>query len=273
MSAVEPSRFYLTTPIYYASGPPHIGHAYTTIVGDALARYQRTRRGPGNAYYLTGTDEHGEKIERAAMAHSQTPQAFVDDIASQYRTAWQALDIRYDDFIRTTSERHKQGARRLWEKLVASGDIYLDDYEDWYCVGCESFKTEKELLPGNICPDHKKPVEKVAEKPDDSGTGELIVPPTRFGQVQKSEDPRGPTILAPNDTIKSCTVPEGFEIKLFADEKRFPGIGKPVQMTFDNKGRLWVSTMPSYPQWKPGDPKPQDKLLILEDLEKILERR
>jgi putative heme-binding domain-containing protein len=107
----------------------------------------------------------------------------------------------------------------------------------------------------------------VAAKPDDSKTGELIVPPTRFGQVQKSEDPRGPNILTPNETIKSCTVPEGFEIKLFADEKRFPEIGKPVQMTFDAKGRLWVSTMPSYPLWKPGDPKPMDKLLILEDLD------
>jgi putative heme-binding domain-containing protein len=107
----------------------------------------------------------------------------------------------------------------------------------------------------------------VAEKPDDGKTGELIVPPTRFGQVQKSEDPRGPTIQAPDDLIKSCTVPEGFQIKLFADEKRFPEIGKPVQMTFDAMGRLWVSTMPSYPQWKPGDPKPQDKIVILEDLD------
>jgi putative heme-binding domain-containing protein len=107
----------------------------------------------------------------------------------------------------------------------------------------------------------------VAEKPDDGKTGDLVVPPTRFGQVQKSEDPRGPTIQKPDDLIKSCTVPEGFQIKLFADEQRFPEIGKPVQMTFDAKGRLWVSTMPSYPQWKPGDPKPQDKILILEDLD------
>ncbi|MFO0580222.1 MAG: methionine--tRNA ligase [Polyangia bacterium] len=164
MSAVEPSRFYLTTPIYYASGPPHIGHAYTTIVGDALARYQRTRRGPGNAYYLTGTDEHGEKIERAAMAHSQTPQAFVDDIASQYRTAWQALDIKYDDFIRTSEPRHKEVVQRLWTKMRERGDIYLDRYEGLYCVSCENFYLEKDLLPGNLCPDHKRPVEKRSEE-------------------------------------------------------------------------------------------------------------
>ena len=109
----------------------------------------------------------------------------------------------------------------------------------------------------------------VAEKPDDSKTGKLIVPPTRFGDPRQkySESPDGPRILPPDDLIKSCTVPPGFEIKLFADEKRFPELGKPVQMTFDAKGRLWVSTMPSYPQWKPGDPKPQDKLLILEDVD------
>lgn len=108
----------------------------------------------------------------------------------------------------------------------------------------------------------------VAEKPDDSGTGELIVPPTRFGEPRQtySEDQEaGPRILPPEEFIKTCKVPPGFELKLFADETRFPEIAKPVQMTFDNQGRLWVSTMPSYPQWRPGDPKPNDKLVILED--------
>ena len=105
----------------------------------------------------------------------------------------------------------------------------------------------------------------VAEKPDDSKTGDLHTPPTRFGQVTKSEMPEGPRILPPEDLIKTCTVPPGFEIKLFADEQTFPELAKPVQMNFDSKGRLWVSTMPSYPLWKPGDPKPSDKLVILED--------
>jgi putative heme-binding domain-containing protein len=108
----------------------------------------------------------------------------------------------------------------------------------------------------------------VAAKPDDSKTGDLFTPATRFGEPRQkySEDQAaGPRILPPDELIKSCTVPDGFEIKLFADEKRFPELAKPVQMTFDSKGRLWVSTMPSYPQWKPGDPKPADKLLILED--------
>jgi putative heme-binding domain-containing protein len=106
----------------------------------------------------------------------------------------------------------------------------------------------------------------VAEKPDDSKTGELIDVPTRFGAPdQKNKSEKDLFYMPPDDLIKSCTIPEGFEIKLFADEKQFPEIAKPVQMTFDNKGRLWVSTMPSYPQWKPGDPKPSDKLVILED--------
>ncbi|HEY1186126.1 MAG TPA: PVC-type heme-binding CxxCH protein, partial [Gemmata sp.] len=109
---------------------------------------------------------------------------------------------------------------------------------------------------------------KVAEKPDDSKTGDLFTPPTRFGEPRQkySEDQAaGPRILAPDEFIKTCTVPPGFEVKLFADEKQFPELAKPVQMNFDNKGRLWVSTMPSYPQWKPGDPKPNDKLIYLED--------
>ena len=109
----------------------------------------------------------------------------------------------------------------------------------------------------------------VPEKPDDSATGELIVPPTKFGQGSKSEEPKGdpvPKYLTPEELIKSCTMPEGFELKLFADEKQFPELAKPVQLNFDAKGRLWCSTMPSYPLWKPGDPRSRhDKLVYLED--------
>jgi methionyl-tRNA synthetase len=154
--------FYVTTPIYYVNDKPHIGHAYSTAAADMLARYHRLRGQPTR--FLTGLDEHGLKIERRAQELGREPQEFVDSMVPPFEEAWQQLDITNDDFIRTTSERHKQGARRLWDKLVASGDIYLADYEDWYCVGCESFKTEKELLEGNICPDHKKPVEKIREK-------------------------------------------------------------------------------------------------------------
>ncbi|MCB9630446.1 MAG: methionine--tRNA ligase [Sandaracinaceae bacterium] len=154
--------FYVTTPIYYVNDKPHIGHAYSTAAADMLARYHRLRGQPTR--FLTGLDEHGLKIERRAQELGQEPQAFVDSMVPPFEEAWQQLDITHDDFIRTTSARHKEAVQRLWKMLEAKGDIYLADYEDWYCVGCESFKTEKELLPGNLCPDHKKPVEKIKEQ-------------------------------------------------------------------------------------------------------------
>ena len=154
-------RYYITTPIYYASDAPHLGHAYTTIIGDVVARYQRMRG--KQVFYLTGTDEHGEKMERAAKAHHQAPQAFVEKMAHLYKKMWDAMHIQYDDFIRTTEERHKEEVQKLWTKLLNQGDIYRGSYEGWYCVACESFYLEKDLLPGNCCPDHKRPVEKVKE--------------------------------------------------------------------------------------------------------------
>ncbi|MFO0693188.1 MAG: methionine--tRNA ligase [Polyangiales bacterium] len=154
--------FYVTTPIYYVNDRPHIGHAYSTIAADVLSRYARLRGRP--AYFLTGLDEHGLKIERRAQEEGLPPQDFVDRMAPPFRQAWKDLDCQHDDFLRTTEHRHKERVQRLWKRVEAAGDIYLGDYEDWYCVGCESFKTEKELLPGNLCPDHKKPVERIKER-------------------------------------------------------------------------------------------------------------
>ena len=158
------SLYYLTTPIYYASDVPHIGHAYTTIVGDAICRYERLRRGAGQVFFLTGTDEHGEKIERAASASGLQPQAWVDRIADEYRSAWRDLNIQYDDFIRTTEPRHEQVVQDIWKRLIERDEIYLGHYEGLYCVACEGFYLEKDLLPGNLCPDHKRPVELVREE-------------------------------------------------------------------------------------------------------------
>src|SRR5262249_52466867 len=142
----------------------HLGHAYTTIVGDSITRYERIRRGDERVLYVTGTDEHGEKIERAAAAHGRSPQAFVDALAAQYRKTWDVLDVRYDDFIRTTEPRHERVVQQLWRVMQERGDIYQGHYEGLYCVACESFYLEKDLLPGNLCPDHKRPVEKVREQ-------------------------------------------------------------------------------------------------------------
>jgi methionyl-tRNA synthetase len=153
--------FYLTTPIYYPSGNLHIGHAYTTVAGDAMARYKRLRG--YDVMYLTGTDEHGQKIQRKAEESGITPQQYVDGIVDGIKELWQKLDISYDDFIRTTEERHKQAVEKIFARLVEQGDIYLDQYEGWYCTPCESFYTERQLQEGN-CPDCGRPVETVKEE-------------------------------------------------------------------------------------------------------------
>lgn len=153
--------FYVTTPIYYVNDRPHIGTAYSTIAADVLARYHRLRGRP--TYFLTGLDEHGLKIERRAREEAMEPQAFVDRMAPPFVEAWKKLDCKHDDFIRTSEGRHQERAQELWRRVKAAGDIYLGHYEDWYCVGCESFYTEKDLLPGGLCPAHKKPVERVKE--------------------------------------------------------------------------------------------------------------
>jgi methionyl-tRNA synthetase len=153
--------FYITTPIYYPSGNLHIGHAYTTVAGDAMARYKRLRG--YDVMYLTGTDEHGQKIQRKAEESGITPQQYVDGIVDGIKELWQKLDISYDDFIRTTEERHKQAVEKIFARLVEQGDIYLDQYEGWYCTPCESFYTERQLQEGN-CPDCGRPVETVKEE-------------------------------------------------------------------------------------------------------------
>ncbi|WP_102348010.1 methionine--tRNA ligase [Bacillus sp. Marseille-P3661] len=157
----DKKTFYLTTPIYYPSDKLHIGHAYTTVAGDAMARYKRLRG--YDVMYLTGTDEHGQKIQRKAEEKGVTPQQFVDGIVEGIKDLWNKLDISYDDFIRTTEDRHKQIVQQIFAKLLEQGDIYLDQYEGWYCTPCESFYVDRQLEEGN-CPDCNRPVEKVKEE-------------------------------------------------------------------------------------------------------------
>lgn len=153
--------FYITTPIYYPSGNLHIGHAYTTVAGDAIARYKRLRG--YDVMYLTGTDEHGQKIQRKAEEAGITPQEYVDKIVANIKELWKKLDISYDDFIRTTEDRHKKVVEKIFQRFLDQGDIYLDVYEGWYCTPCESFFTERQLVDGN-CPDCGRAVEKVKEE-------------------------------------------------------------------------------------------------------------
>ncbi|MEO8502543.1 MAG: methionine--tRNA ligase [Acidobacteriota bacterium] len=154
--------FYLTTPIYYVNDLPHIGHIYTTVVADVLARY---RRMSGDAvYFLTGTDEHGQKIERAAAKEGIAPIELADRVVERYHQLWRQLGISNDGFIRTTEERHAAGVDALIARLTASGDLYTARHEGWYCTGCEVFYTDKELTqPGNRCPIHETAAEWRAE--------------------------------------------------------------------------------------------------------------
>ena len=157
----EKKTFYITTPIYYPSGNLHIGHAYTTVAGDAIARYKRLKG--FDVMYLTGTDEHGQKIQKKADEKGVTPQAYVDEIVSGIQDLWDKLDISHTDFIRTTQPRHKEVVEKIFKQLLDQGDIYLDEYEGWYCTSCESFFTERQLESGN-CPDCGGPVEMVKEE-------------------------------------------------------------------------------------------------------------
>ncbi len=157
----EKKTFYITTPIYYPNGKLHIGHAYSTIAGDAMARYKRLRG--YDVMYLTGTDEHGQKVQEAAEEAGLTPQKYVDGMIAQIKELWKKLKITNDDFIRTTEDRHKVIVQQIFEKLLKKGDIYLDEYEGWYCKSCESFFTEFQLEDGK-CPDCGRGVEKVKEE-------------------------------------------------------------------------------------------------------------
>jgi len=146
--------YYITTPIYYVNASPHIGHAYTTILADVLARYHRSRG--YRTFFLTGTDEHGDKIAEAAAQAGISPQEFTDRISAQFRDLWPELMVTNDYFIRTTDPNHVRTVQALLQKVYDRGDIYFGHYEGYYCVGCERFYTEKELVDGN-CPDHQTP--------------------------------------------------------------------------------------------------------------------
>ena len=153
--------FYLTTPIYYVNARPHLGHACTTIMADAMCRYRRLAG--DRVYFLTGTDEHGDKIAQAAAKAGVTPQAYADEIAAAFKDTWRRLDITNDDFIRTTEPRHAKVVQAILAKLYEAGEIYLGEYGGWYCYGCERFYTEKEIVDGK-CPDHQTPLTFIKEK-------------------------------------------------------------------------------------------------------------
>lgn len=173
-------KFYITTPLYYVNDVPHIGHAYTTIAADVLARYKRMKG--YDVFLLTGTDEHGQKIAEAARSSGKEPQQFCDEIVIRFKSAWEKLNISYNDFIRTTEERHVKVVQEVFSRLLKAGDIYQGEYEGWYCTPCETFWTDMQLKEaklvtpkartsgeehhphGNNCPDCGRPVQKIKEQ-------------------------------------------------------------------------------------------------------------
>ena len=155
-------RYYLTTPIYYPSDNLHIGHAYTTVAADAIARYKRQRG--YDVMFLTGSDEHGQKIQRVAAENGVSPREYVDKIVAGFKSLWETLHITNDDFIRTTEERHIVGVQKIFQELYDRGDIYKSEYEGWYCVPCETFWTERQVGEDKICHDCGRPVELVKEE-------------------------------------------------------------------------------------------------------------
>ena len=154
-------KFYLTTPIYYASGSPHIGHAFSALYADVIARWWKKKG--RNVFFSAGLDEHGAKIAEAAKKNGQEPQEFVNNVAKRYKKVWKTLRIEYSDFIRTTSDRHKKGVLEFIKKLWDKGDIHEGEYEGLYCVGCENFVLERNLING-LCPDHLTAPQKIKEK-------------------------------------------------------------------------------------------------------------
>ena len=149
--------YYITTPIYYPSSNLHIGHTYCTVMADAMARFKRLEG--YDVRFLIGTDEHGQKIQKLADAKGVTPQAYVDEVVDGIKKLWATMEISYDDFIRTTEDRHVRRVQEIFKKMYEKGDIYKGEYEGLYCTPCEAFWTETQAVDGK-CPDCGRPVEK-----------------------------------------------------------------------------------------------------------------
>ena len=154
-------KFYITTPLYYVNGNPHIGHSYTNIACDAISRFKRLKG--YEVFFSTGTDEHGQKIKDAALEKEMTPKAFADNVVPKFKDLWEKLNISYDYFIRTTEPRHEKVVRQVLELLYKKGDLYEGEYSGWYCTPCESFWTKSQLIE-QACPDCKRPVEHIKER-------------------------------------------------------------------------------------------------------------
>jgi methionyl-tRNA synthetase len=156
------NKLYVTTPIYYVNDAPHIGHAYTTIIADTVASYARLKG--MDAFFLTGTDEHGQKIEESAKSRNKSAKEWADENSQKFKTLWDEFGIKYDGFIRTTDESHKKGVLAAFMKMWEKGDIYKGEFEGNYCVSCETFFAPSQLVDNEFCPDCGKPTSILKEE-------------------------------------------------------------------------------------------------------------
>jgi len=230
-------KYYITTPIYYPSANLHIGHTYCTVMADAMARFKRLCG--YDVMFLTGTDEHGQKIQRVAAEAGVTPQAYVDRIVSGVKELWATMEISYDDFIRTTEPRHTARVREIFRRLRKAGDIYKGTYEGWYCVQCESYFTDTQLVDGN-CPDCGRPVERAKE---DSYFFKLSNYQDRLLDLLEREDP---PFLAPEARRKEMVafVKQGLEdlsISRGAFDWGIPVPGEEKQVIY-----VWLDALTNY---------------------------
>ncbi len=199
-------RIHITTAIFYCNAAPHVGSAYEALASDVFARYQRRKRGRANVSFLSGTDEHGDKIYRAAVAQGLEPKAFTDKMSILFRDAWAGLNVSPDYFVRTTDPVHEKFVQQMLARTHESGDIYFKDYEGLYCVGCERFYTEKELLPGAVCPEHNRPVELISE-------GNYFLKLEKYRSAVLEHIERNPNFIRPeryrNEALKMLSEPLG----------------------------------------------------------------
>jgi methionyl-tRNA synthetase len=229
------SSFYVTTPIYYANGSPHIGSLYTTVVTDFLARYHRLAG--DTTYFLTGLDEHGEKIYQTAQAQGMTPQPFVNGIAERFQQTWQAFDISDDIFMRTTNPEHGRIVRAVLEQVYAAGDIYFAEYEGRYCVGCERFLTDRELVDGR-CPDH-------GVAPELRREGNWFFRTERYRPWLRAELIAHPDLIAPeryrNETLAMLSEPIG-DLSISRPRSRVPW-GIPLPWDDEQVTYVWFDAL------------------------------
>ena len=230
-------KFYITTPIYYPSGNWHIGHCYTTVICDAIARFKRMDG--FDVFYLTGTDEHGQKIEQRAKEAGVTPKAFVDNLVNEIKELWKVLDISYDKYIRTTDESHKAGVQKIFQKLYEKGDIYKGEYKGWYCTPCESFWTDSQLKDGN-CPDCGR---KVSEGKEEAYFFRL----SKYQKQLEDFYKKNPTFISPksrmNEMLNNFVKP-GLD-DLCVSRSTFKW-GVPVPFDKNHVVYVWIDALSNY---------------------------